>query len=200
MKAKIAHHLASLNSFNVESALSIFKDTFDHLSFSFDKPTSDELNKYAKEIDKPTLTTLWLRQKEMKHPGFILYFVMWHFRDKTLNEKGYSRDVSKKGVLSKSGNSKVVIDEINRDLDRLHPLDGAEFLGTLIGNWMLVCPKEIVLDDSDSSGDRQPSQAWIAYVFPTTLGNNMAHDELKLLYSLDHRLYYMFADMEAHNY
>jgi hypothetical protein len=136
----------------------------------------------------------------MKHPGFILYFVMWHFRDKTLNEKGYSRDASNKGILRNSGNSKNVIDEINQALDGLHPFDGAEFLGTLIACWMLACPKEIIVDDSDWLGDRQPNQAWIAHVFPTTLGNNMPHAELELLYSLDRRLYYMFADMEAHNY
>jgi len=42
----------------------------------------------------------------MKYPSFILYSAMWHFRDKILHEKEYSRwSAEKQKPLSKSFDS-----------------------------------------------------------------------------------------------
>src|SRR4030095_10906439 len=141
-----------------------------------------------------------VRQREMKYPSFILYFAMWHFRDKILHEKEYSRwSTEKQKVLSKSFDStNEIINKINRDMDASTVFEGIEFLGNLIGAWMLTCPKDKVLEISSPSNS-EPNEIWLKSVFSDTLRSDTSNDELKLLYRLDYYLYLAFEDVEAHN-
>jgi len=198
----LSSRLKGLNSLSIELSLLVFQDIFDFLASYFNKITIDELDHWISELKEPTIDNLWLRQKEMKHPSFIIYFVMWHFRNKTLQERGYSRELFEKELTSSKNRTMAndLINEIKQDISELAPFEGVEALGRLIGNWMLACPKEIILDDPNLAADLQPEQGWIAYIFPGTLKNDFSIDELNLLYKLDYRLYYTFADMEAHNF
>jgi len=199
---RLSSRLKSLNSLSVELSLLVFQDIFDFLAFSFDKITIDELDHWISELKDPTIDDLWLRQKEMKRPSFIIYFVMWHFRNKTLQKREYSRELFEKDLtsLTNSTTANGLLDGLKQDISELSPFEGIEALGRLIGKWMLSCPKEIILNDPNLSADLQPDQGWIAHIFPGTLKNDFSIDELNLLYRLDYRLYYTFADIEAHNF
>ena len=92
-------YLQDLIEIGVESSLSTFRNCFSVLSFSFDQLTVEQLGEWIAQLQNPSLAELWARQKEMKHPSFILYFAMWHYRDKALHEKGYIREVLEKLIF-----------------------------------------------------------------------------------------------------
>ena len=201
METKLVNHLRSLNSINIESSLLIFRNCFSFLSFSLVNLNVEEIDNWIRHLENQTINSLWIRQKEMKYPSFILYFAIWHFRNKTLQERAFSRDAFERQTANSTKHDSLnnITNEINRDLDQLSAFDSVVFLGELIGAWMLTCPKSIILDGVDKTRNWQPNQSWLKFVYPDTLGANVASGELKLLYILDYRLYYTFEDLEAHN-
>lgn len=196
MKNTIAALLKSLNSVGVESSLSIFRNCFYSLSFSFKELSVEQLENWIKQLKSPKLNEIWSRQKEI-YPSFILYFAMWHFRDKVIQEKGYSREVLGKQNIPDINAARVeeITTKINQEIIKLSTFEGVAFLGSLIGAWMLSCPKVSILSASSSMPNSQPNGIWIKSVFPDTLGK----DELELLYRLDYWLYCTFEDWEVHN-
>ena len=201
MKNKIAAHIKSLNSVDVGSSLLIFRNCFSFLSYSFTSLTVEQLGNWIKQLEDRSLDGMWARQKEMKHPDFILYFAMWHFRNKTLHEKEYFREVLEKLTVTGINYDRVteITNKINREIDELTAFEGVTFLGCLMGAWMLSCPEELVLNETNSTRNWQPDKSWLKSVFPDTLGKGRASDELELLYRLDYLLYYTFEDLEANN-
>ena len=143
---------------------------------------------------------MWARQKEMKYPSFILYFGMWHFRDKVLREKGYSRSSLDMQIVLRRNFDRVneITNRINQDIGKSTAFEGVALLGSLIGAWMLTCPKNKILKTC-SPPDLKPNEIWLRSVFPETHGNGISSDELELLYRLDCHLYLTFEDVEAHN-
>ncbi len=201
MKQKILYHLRSLNSTDVESVLMMFRSSFEVLSLSFDELSPQQVEDWIQELNNPRLNEIWARQKHSKHPSFILYFAMWHFRDKILQEKEYPREVLEKldPLPRGSARSYEMPSRIDRELVMLSPFEGATFLGTLIGAWMLSYPK-ILIDRATKSMQVPPAnKIWIKTTFPDAFGTSVSKGELELLYRLDYWLYYTFEDLEARN-
>lgn len=200
MKNYIDTHLKDLLSIGVESTLLVFRNCFSFLSYSFENPTTEELDNWITQLENSKLTSMWARQKTMKYSSFMLYFAIWHFRDKTLYEKEYSREYFKdQKVLDKTyDKANKITNKINRYIDELTVFEGVEFLGRLIGVWMLSCPKDKILE-INSPPNPKPDKAWLESVFSNTLENDISNDELELLYKLDYHLYLTFEDVEARN-
>jgi hypothetical protein len=200
MKNDIEIYLKDLNAVGVNSSVLIFRNCFSFLSYSFESLTIEQLDDLIKQLENSNLEMLWGRQKEMKYPRFILYFAMWHFRDKILHEKEYSRWSSEKlKALSRDyqGENEIT-NKINRDIDALNVFEAVEFLGSLIGVWMLTYPKEKILETS-SLPNSEPNEIWLKSVFSDTVRSELSGDDLRLLYRLDYYLYLAFEDVEAHN-
>jgi len=200
MKSYIDTYLKDLLSIGTVSTFLVFRNCFSFLSYSFENPTTEKLDNWITQLENSKLTSMWARQKTMKYPGFMLYFAIWHFRDKTLQEKEYSREPFKgQQVLDKNyDKANKITNKINRYIDGLTVFEGVEFLGRLMGAWMLSCPKDKVLEIS-SPPNRKPDGTWLKTVFSNTLGNDISNDELELLYKLDYHLYLTFEDVEARN-
>jgi len=201
MKNTISFYIKRLNSVGVHASLLIIRNCFSFLSYSFTKVTIEQLDDWIKKLENPNLDRLWLRQKQMKYPDFILYFAIWHFRDKTLHNKKYSREILKDVKVLGTDYDKVteITNQINREIDELTAFDGVIFLGDLIGAWMLSCPQELILSETTFRENWQPNESWLKSVFPETLGKGESSEELELLYRVDCLLYYTFEDVEAHN-
>lgn len=200
MKNDIEIYLKDLNMVGVNSSVLIFRNCFGFLSHAFGSLTIAQLDNWIQQLGRPNLESRWAQQKEMKYPSFILYFAMWHFRDKILHEKEYSRwSAEKQKPLSKSFDStNEITKKISRNIDELTVFEGVEFLGNLIGAWMLTCPKEKVSEIS-SPPNSEPSETWIKSVFSGGFISDTSKDELQLLYNLDYYLYLAFEDVEARN-
>lgn len=112
---------------------------------------------------------------------------MWHFRDKVLQEKGYVREVIEKPIIAeiKSARVREIIDPLNREILKFSAFEGVEFVGSLIGAWMLSCPKVSILSATGTLLHSKSNEIWIQSVFPDTLSS----DELELLYRLDYWLH-----------
>ena len=87
MKDRIDIHIKNLDSAGIEASLMVFNNCFSFLSFSFEELSVEQLSAWIKQLENPILESIWERQKKTKLPSFILYYVMWHFRNKTLQEK-----------------------------------------------------------------------------------------------------------------
>ncbi len=201
MKNINSFYIKRLNSVGVSASLLIFRHCFSFLSYSFAKVTTEQLDNWIKQLENYTLDHLWSHQKQMKHPDFILYCAIWHFRDKTLHDKKYSREVPEDIKILGTDYDKVteITNQINREIDDLTAFEGVAFLGSLIGAWMLSCPKELVLAETTFREKWQPNESWLKSVFPDNLGKGKSSEELELLYRLDCLLYYTFEDVESQN-
>lgn len=200
MKNIIDNHLKSLNSVAIDSALSIFLNCFSTFSFSFSDVSVEQLGDWIQQLENPQLDSTWSRQKEMKHPDFILYFAMWHFRNITLHKKQYDRDHQKKIPVNRNYAKETEISQkIIQEINALTVFDGIALLGNLIGAWMLSCPKASILNATSSMRNSQPDISWLRSLFPETLGKDLLNDEIELLYRLDYLLYCTFESVEAHN-
>jgi hypothetical protein len=186
MKELIATYLKSLNSVSVESSLFIFRGCFLFLSSSFEELSTEQVENWIRQLKSPRLDEIWARRKGMKYPSSILYFVVWHFRDKVIQEQGYVREVLEKPAIADINSQRVkkIVDQLMRQIHELSAFEGVTFVGSLIGAWMLSCPKASVLSAISSLPNSKRNEIWIKSVFPDTLSS----DELKLLYRLDYWL------------
>lgn len=199
MKNENSFYINRLISVGINNALLIFRHCFSFLSYSFTKVTIEQLDDWIWQLENSKINSLWLRQKQMKHPDFILYFAIWHFRDKALHDKKYSREVSKKPLETSYDTVTEITNQINRELDELTAFEGVAFLGSLIGVWMLRCPKELILTETAFRENWQPNESWLKSVFPENLGNVETSEELEILYRLEYLLYRTFEDVESRN-
>ena len=120
MKTKIASYLKRLNLVSVEAALFIFRSCFDFLAFSFEEISAEQVEVWIKQLNSSELEKIWMRQKGIKSPGSILYFVVWHFRDRVLQEQEYVREVVEKSRIAEVNSARVfeIIDPLNREIDK----------------------------------------------------------------------------------
>jgi hypothetical protein len=187
MKTKIDSYLKKLNTVGVESSLFIFRCCFEFLSLSFEELSAEQTESWIKQLNSSELDEIWIRQKGMKSPNSILYFAVWHFRDRVIQEKEYLRGVIEKPMIAEIKFAKVhqIIDPLNREIYKFSALEGVEFVGSLIGAWMLSCPKVSILSATSTLLHAKPNEIWIQSVFPDTLSS----DELVLLHRLDYWLH-----------
>jgi hypothetical protein len=149
MNAKFNDHLKMLNVVGLEDAAGIFGKCFQSIHIT--SPTFNQLDDWVNNVKIPTITNSWVWQKEMKYPGFILYFAMLYYRDEILRQNLHQRQSSVEKAINspESDYLKNIEILINQDLDQLSPFDGVRFLGELMGAWMLTCPREMILSDKD---------------------------------------------------
>ena len=187
MKTKIASYLKRLNQVSVEASLFIFRCCFDFLSFSFEELSAEQVEIWIKQLNSAELENIWIRHKGMKSPSSILYFAVWHFRDRVLQEKGYVREIIEKPMIAEGNSARVseIVDPISREIDKFSAFEGVEFVGSLIGAWMLSCPKMSILSATGRLLHPKSNEIWIQSVFPATL----SREELELLYQLDYWLH-----------
>jgi hypothetical protein len=187
MKTKIASYNKKLNLVSVEAALFIFRICFDFLASSLDELSAEQVEVWIKQLNSSELEKIWIRQKGMKSPSSILYFVVWHFRDRVLQEQEYSREVVEKSRIAEPNSARVfeIIDPLQRELVKFSTFEGVEFVGGLIGAWMLSCPKVSILNGAGLLLPSRPKEVWIQSTFPDTLSN----EELVLLHRLDYWLH-----------
>jgi len=84
MKKYIDTYLKDLLSIGIESTLLVIRNCFSFLSYSFEHPSLEELDNWITQLENSKLLSMWAHQKTMKYPSFMLYFAIWHFRDKIL--------------------------------------------------------------------------------------------------------------------
>ena len=186
MKSKVDSYVKKLSLASVEAALSIFRICFDFLASSFDELSGEQVGNWIKQLNSSELDKRWMRQKGLKSPNSILYFAVWHFRDKVLQESGYVREVIEKRRIAEVNSARVfeIIDPLYRELDKFSALEGVEFVGSLIGAWMLSCPKVSIVSATGTLTHLKPKEIWARSVFPDTFSS----DELIFLSRLDHWL------------
>ena len=187
MKTKIASYLKRLNLVGVKSSLFIFRCCFEFLSTSFEDVSAEQIESWIKQLNSSELDEIWIHQKGMKSSSSILYFVVWHFRDKVIQEKGYVREVAVKPMIAgiKSGKVNEIIDPLTREIHKFSAFEGVEFVGSLIAAWMLTCPKVSILSATRTLRYAKPHEIWVQSVFPDTF----SREELELLYKLDYWLH-----------
>jgi hypothetical protein len=188
MKTKIDSYVKKLNLVSVEAALFIFRCCFDFLAYSFDDLSAEQVEAWIKQLNNSELENIWIRHKGMKSPSSILYFVVWHFRDSVLREKEYVREViEKQRIVHQVNSAKVseIVDPISREINEFSAFEGTEFVGSLIGAWMLSCPKVSIQSAADKLVQSISKEGWIQSVFPDTL----SREELELLYRVDYWLH-----------
>ncbi len=186
MKTKVASYLKKLNSVGVESSLFIFRCCFEFLSLSLEELSAEQVENWIELLKSSKIDEIWIRQKGMNSPSSILYFAVWHFRDRVLQEKGYVREVIEKPMIAEIKSAKVreIIDPLNREIYKFSPFEGVEFVGSLIGAWMLSCPKAYITSATDTLFQSKSNEVWVRSVFPDTFSS----EELNLLYRLDYWL------------
>ena len=186
MKTKIASYLNKLNLVDAKSSLFIFRCCFEFLSLSFDDVSAEQIELWIQQLKSSKLNEIWIQQKGMKSPSSILYFVVWHFRDRVLQENAYVREIIEKPIVTEIKSTRVqeIIDPLNREIHKFSAFEGAEFVGSLIGAWMLSYPKLSILSAAGTMPHSKPNEIWIQSVFPATLSS----DELILLHRLDYWL------------
>lgn len=186
MKTKIASYLKKLNLVGVESSLFIFSCCFGFLSSSFEELSAEQVEAWIKQLKSADLDKIWIRRKGMKSHSSVLYFVVWHFRDRVLQEKEYVREVVERPMIAGITSAKVrdIIDPLTREIHKFSAYEGIEFLGCLIGAWMLSCPKMSIVSATSLLPQLKPKEIWARSVFPDTLSS----EELILLYRLDYWL------------
>ena len=187
MKTKIASYNKKLNLVSVEAALFIFSICFDFLASSLDELSAQQVEVWIKQLNSSELEKIWIRQKGMKSPSSILYFAVWHFRDRVLQEQEYAREVVEKSKIAEVNSASVfeIIDPLQRELVKFSTFEGVEFVGSLIGAWMLSCPKVSILKGAGLLLPSRPKDVWIQSTFPDTVSS----EELVLLHRLDYWLH-----------
>ena len=187
MKTKVDSYVKRLNLVSVEAALFIFRICFDFLASSLNELSAEQVEVWIKQLNSLELEKTWIRQKGMKSPSSILYYVVWHFRDRVLREQEYVREVGEKSKIAEVNSARVfeIFDPLQRELIKFSAFEGVEFVGKVIGAWMLSCPKVSILKGAGGLLPSIPKDVWIQSVFPDTLSS----DELVLLHRLDHWLH-----------
>ena len=187
MKIKVDSYVKRLNLVSVEAALFIFRICFDFLASSFDELSAEQVEVWIKQLNSLELEKTWTRQKGMKSPSSILYYVVWHFRDRVLREQEYVRDVGETSKIADVNSAKVfeIIDPLQRELIKFSTFGAVEFVGKVIGAWMLSCPKVSILKGAGELLPSRPKEVWIQATFPDTLSG----EELVLLHRLDYWLH-----------
>ena len=186
MKTKVDSYVKRLNLVSVEAALFIFRSCLGFLAFSFEELSIEQVEKWIKKLNSSGLEKIWIHQKGMKSPSSILYFVVWHFRDRVLQDQEYVREVVEKQKIAEVNSARIfeIIDPLNREIDKFSAFEGVEFVGSIIGAWMLSCPKVSIVNATITLPHSKRNEIWVRSVFPNTLSSV----KLILLYRLDYWL------------
>ena len=197
MSPIITKYLSILSALSVESSIGVIYNCFADFTFTFTDITLEQIDKLIDNYQGQIIRDAWIRQRKMKYPDMIFFFMMMDIRDKTLRNRGYARNIIS-NVSNYKGQDEIVR-SMRQDMDQLSTLEGIAFLGELIGAWMLNCPESLIRIHANKTKNWQPPLAWLRDIYPDTLGKDIPQNELELLFILDYYLYDTFDLIIQHN-
>ena len=214
MENPILKRLEPINYLSVNTALWVFRKSFDDFYANVSKLPLEEIDHWVKGFHDQEIAQAWARQKQMKYPHLFIYGMLWHYKYKTLQEKIYQRGSSNGVKIPNSKNDwhkhTSIAEQIAEFLLSLPFDEGVAHLGELIGAWILTCPEAIIRSENnvEDVGKWQVGQqtvdwevpiAWIKRIYSGN-AHEMARDkEMQLLFVLDFLLHFTFGDYDTAN-
>ena len=213
MDEQILQELKSINSLSVNTALWVFRRSFDNFYHSISKLPLEQIGDWVKSLNNQDLGRDWVRQSQMKYPHLFLYGMLWYYKFETLKEKSYQRESSENVPIPVStkdfGRHKSIAEQITQDVLSLPFYEGVAFLGRLIGAWMLTCPEVIVRNETNieqvgkwqvgrETADWEIPPEWISQIYSSN-STEKTREEMQLLFTLDFLLHFAFDDYDTGN-
>ena len=144
MDNEILKQLEPINSLSVNTALWVFRKSFDDFYTKVSALPLEQIDTWVKSLHNQDVEQSWTRQKQMKYPHLFIYGMLWHYKFQTLQEKKYRRESSEGVEIPSSKNDfykhASIAKQITRHVSFRSFDKGVAFLGELIGAWMLTCP------------------------------------------------------------
>jgi hypothetical protein len=214
MKNQILQQLKTINSLSVNTALWVFRRSFDNYYQSVSKLKLEVIDNWVKSLNSPDIEKDWLQQKQRKYPLLFIYGMLEHYKYKTLQEKNYQRENLKSIFIP---NSKIdfykhtsVVKQVTKHVLSLPFDEGISFLGELIGTWMITCPEVIVRSENNvkkigewrvgkETADWEVPIDWIKLINSNDESGKVNDKEFQLLYVLDFLLHFSFDDYDEAN-
>jgi hypothetical protein len=197
MSSLITKYLDILNSLSIDAMIGIIYNCFSDFSFKFNCVTLEQLDDWIENYPGQKIKDTWIKQRTMKHPHMIFFFMMMDIRDNTLRDRCYKRNIS--NSLQRPNIRYDIVKSIRQDMAELSILEGITFLGELIGAWMLTCPRRSIRRYANRTRNWEPQFVWRQEIYPDTLAKDIPPDELELLFILDYYLLDTFELILHHN-
>lgn len=208
----IREHLKTINSLSPNTALWVFIKAFGDFYGKASKLPLEQIDHWVKEFKDPKIQQDWSRQRRRKYPHIFIYWMLWHYKFQTMQEKKYQRDNSTGVRIPKSDWHKYTstAQQITKYVSSLSFAEGVAFLGELIGAWVLTCPEVIVRSDNyvERIGERRTGKKgtdwevpveWIKWSYAGDAREKVSDKETQLMYVLDFLLYFAFNDYDTAN-
>jgi hypothetical protein len=214
MENPILKQLEPINSLSVNTALWVFRKSFDDFYTKASVLPLEEIDDWVKGFNNQEIKQAWTDQKQRKYPHLFIYGMLWHYKYKTLQEKQYQRESSRhiKAPNSKKDWHKhaFIVEQIAESVLFLPFNDGVAFLGELIGAWMLTCPEAVIRSENNvenvgkwqvgkETTDWDVPIPWIKVIYSGDAREMVRDKEMQLLFVLDFLLHFTFDDYDTGN-
>ena len=214
MENKILKQLEPINSLSVNTALWVFRKSFDDFYTNVSKLPLEQIDHWVKRLHSQDIQQSWMQQKQMKYPHLFMYGMLWYYKFQTLQERKYQRQRSDGIEIPKSRNDfhrhAPIAEQINKYVASLPFDEGVAFLGELIGAWMLTCPEAIIRSDNNvedvgkwqvgkETADWEVPISWIKWIYSGNAREMVRDKEMQLLFVLDFLLHFTFDDYDTSN-
>lgn len=214
MENEILRQLEFLNSLSVNTALWVFRKSFDDFYTKVSALPLEQIENWVKDLHNQDIEQSWTHQKQMKYPHLFIYGMLEHYKFQALREKKYRRESSKAVEIPNSKNDfykhASIADQLIKYVSSLSSGNGVAFLGELIGAWMLTCPEPIIRSENNvedvgkwqvgkETTDWDVPIPWIKWIYPGNAREMVRDKELQLLFVLDFLLHISFNDYETAN-
>lgn len=214
MENPLLKRLQSINSLSVNTALWVFRKSFDDFYSKASKLSLKQIDDWVKRLDIQDIEENWARQKQRKYPHLFVYAMLWYYKYKTLQEKNYQRESSEVVEIPNDKNDfdkyNSIAQQIGEHVLSLPFNEGVAFLGELIGTWMLTCPESIIRSDNNvehvgkwqvgnETTDWDVPVSWIEWIYSDNVSEKVIDKETQLLYVLDFLLHFAFDDYDTAN-
>jgi hypothetical protein len=214
MENPILEQLKPITSLSVNSALWVFRKSFDDFYGEVLKLPLEQIDDWVERLHNQDIEQKWARQKQTEHPHLFVYGMLWHYKLKTLQEKNYQRASSKNIEIPISKNDfykhKYIAKQITEYVSSLPFYESVAFLGELIGAWMLTCPETIIRSENnvekvgkwqvgEEITDWEVPISWIEWIYADNVDQRVRENETQLLFVLDFLLHFAFDDYDTAN-
>jgi hypothetical protein len=213
MDDQILQELKTINSLSVNTALWVFRRSFDNFYHSVSELPLAQIDEWVASLKNQDLERDWICQRQMKYPHIFIYGILWYYKYETLREGIYQRESSENvpiPISTKNFDKHISISEkITRYVLPLPFYEGVAFLGELIGTWMLTCPEVIIRSETNiervgkwqggrETADWEVPPDWINQIYSSNSRGN-TKNEMQLLFTLDFLLHSAFDDYDMGN-
>jgi hypothetical protein len=214
MKNQILQQLKTINSLSVNTALWVFRKSFDHYYQGVSKLPLEEIDRWVRHLNSQDIEKDWLQQRQRKYPHLFIYGMLGYYKYKTLREKKHQREHLKSIFIPNSKmdfyKHEAVVRQITKHVPSLPFDEGVSFLGELMGTWMITCPEVIVRSENNvrkigewaagkKTEDWEVPTAWLKLINSGDDGGKVNDKEIQLLYVLDFLLHFSFDEYDEAN-